>query len=103
MIIHSSQLREKDVINLCDGRRLGFICDFSIDTDYGKITAIHVSDHFFGLNGGKNTVCIPWERICCIGDDTILVRCEGLDHPHKKEYDHRENCEGRRKGSWLFG
>ena len=47
MMCNSSALREKDVINICDGRRLGFICDFVIDTDCGKICAVYVSDHFF--------------------------------------------------------
>ena len=79
MMCNSSALREKDVINICDGRRLGFICDFVIDTDCGKICAVYVSDHFFGFSGQKNSIKIGWECISCIGDDTILVRVEGYD------------------------
>ena len=74
MICNSSALRERDVINLCDGRRLGYICDFSVDTDCGKICAIYVSNNFFGFGGQKNVLKIGWECISCIGEDTILVR-----------------------------
>ena len=32
------ELREKEVINLCDGARLGTPCDFEFDVCDGKIT-----------------------------------------------------------------
>lgn len=105
MIIHSSELREKDVINVCSGRRLGYVCDFMIDTDCGRITAVHVSDHYFGLTAGKNTLCIPWEKICCIGKDTILVQID--ERESLSENCHDKDCDTdrnkRKKGGWLFG
>lgn len=103
MIIHSSELREKDVINVCSGRRLGFVCDFMIDTDCGKITAIHVSDHFFGLGAGKNSICIPWEKICCIGNDTILVQIDDKDCKPKIKSEQNDDCGRKKRGNWLFG
>ena len=36
------ELREKEVINLCDGARLGTPCDFEFDVCDGKITALIV-------------------------------------------------------------
>lgn len=105
MNYHASQLRERDVINVCTGRRLGYICDFVIDCDCGKITAILVSDHFFSLSGGKNTICIPWEKICCIGNDAVLVRIEEDDcKPERRSDDSCNSGEDKRKrGSWFFG
>ena len=73
MTLSSAELREKDVVNLCNGKRLGYICDFLIDTECGKIKAIFVSDNFFGFNAQKKSLKIPWEKITCIGEDTILV------------------------------
>ena len=66
-------LREKDVINVCDGKKIGFICDLLIDIDCGRIEAIFVSEHFFGFAAQKSPVKIPWEKISCVGADTILV------------------------------
>ena len=68
-------LREKEVINLCDGTRMGCPCDFEFNVYEGVITALIVPRHsgFFGLNR-TNDIVIPWDKIECIGTDAILVR-----------------------------
>ena len=75
MITEVSKIREREVVNVCNGKNLGYICDILIDTDCGKIVAIFVSENVFGF-GGKNSKRIPWEKITCIGEDTILVSIE---------------------------
>ena len=75
MILHTSCLREIDVINVCDGKRLGWVCDFEIDGACGKICAVFVSEKLFGFSGNKNTLRLPWDKIKCIGEDAILVDC----------------------------
>ena len=99
MIIDASKLREREVVNVCDGKNLGYVCDFVIDTDCGKVVAIFVSDHVFGF-GAKNSKRIPWEKITCIGEDTILVSVEegggcacACDNEQKKT---KKRC------GWLF-
>ena len=81
-------LREKDVINLCDGSRLGCPNDFEFNTCDGKITAIIVNrpGGFLGL-GRSNDLVIPWSKIECIGEDAILVRLpsEELFQTHEKK------------------
>lgn len=69
------ELREKEVINLCDGARLGCPADFEFNVCEGKITAIIIPRPcgFFGLSHGNDLV-IPWNKIECIGEDAILVR-----------------------------
>ena len=69
------QLREKEVINVCDGSRLGCPADFEFNVDQGIITALIVPrpSGFLGLSRA-NDLIIPWENIECIGTDTILVR-----------------------------
>ena len=69
------ELRDKEVINICDGTRMGCPCDFEFNVYKGAITALIVprSCGFLGLNRAQNIV-IPWERVECIGTDAILVR-----------------------------
>lgn len=66
--------KQKEVINIRDGRRMGFVQDVEADFENGSITAIIVQGNGKLFNmGNKNDVVIPWERICRIGEDTILV------------------------------
>lgn len=70
-----AELRHKEVINSCDGSRLGFVDDLEVDTQNSKIAAIIVygRPRFFGLFGHSSDCIIPWNNICLIGEDTILV------------------------------
>ena len=78
-----SDLRLKDVINTRDGRCLGKVIDIEFCLCDSRITAIIVPG---GLRPGsfltqifygeKEVILIPWEKICKIGDDVILVDVE---------------------------
>lgn len=72
--ISTAELREKDVINLCDGVRLGCPTDFEVDVSCGRIATIIVAcdDSLFGF-GKRDEMMIPWDKIKCIGEDAILV------------------------------
>ena len=76
-ICSTVDLREKDVINLCDGARLGCAQDFEFEVSCGKIIAIVIAGDggIFGFSR-KEDIIIPWDRIQCIGEDTVLVRLE---------------------------
>lgn len=66
--------KQKEVINLSDGRRLGYVQDVEANFDTGEITAIVVPGTSKMFNfGGKNDIIIPWKQIKRIGDDIILV------------------------------
>ena len=70
-----AQLREKDVINLCDGSKLGCIYEIEFDTCSGQLCSLIVSRSegmFSFLRECKLT--LPWNRIECIGDDAVLVK-----------------------------
>lgn len=80
-----AELRQKDVINTRDGRSLGKVMDIEFCLCDGRITAIIVPGCLrafsFGrvghmLRGEQEVVVIPWEMICKIGDDVILVDVE---------------------------
>ena len=72
---NTCDLREKEVINLCDGTRLGCPSDFEFCATDGKITAIVIEGQGGFLGFGRcNATIIPWNKIECVGEDAILVR-----------------------------
>jgi YlmC/YmxH family sporulation protein len=73
---NSSDIRQKDVINIFNGRRLGTIVDMNFSSD-GRISSIAVPGPFNFVNlfrGVRTDIIIPWESIVKIGEDVILVR-----------------------------
>ncbi|MBO5111300.1 MAG: YlmC/YmxH family sporulation protein [Clostridia bacterium] len=67
------ELSKKQVINLCDGKLLGYAEDVVIDLCDGKICAILVpEDCGFSFKKGRE-LRIAWQQIQKIGEDTILV------------------------------
>lgn len=74
-----SELRTKDVINTLDGKRLGKVMDIEFDACTGQVEALVVPGDFkVGnvLRGEKCGVVIPWQRICKIGENVILIQLE---------------------------
>ena len=67
--------RKKEVINIKDGRRLGFVQDVTADLKTGVITSIIVpgNNRMIPFFGGNNEIVIPWDKIKCIGEEIILV------------------------------
>lgn len=74
-----TDLRNKEVINLCDGRRLGCVIDVEFNICDGRILSLVVPKgekvSLFGKCDGYN---IPWCKIEKIGDDIILVNAGEL-------------------------
>ena len=68
-------LKCKEVVNIADGCRLGYVCDVEVDCKCGKIISIIVPGpgKCFGLLGRHEEYVIPWCDIRQIGDDIILV------------------------------
>lgn len=75
MVARISDMHEKEVINICDGTRLGFVDDLEVDTCTAQITALVIggNNRLFGLLGRESDVVIQWKDIEVIGDETILV------------------------------
>ena len=71
----ASDFRQKEVINIYDGKRLGFVCDVDIDMETGKLNSIIIPGgaKFLGLFGSQDDYVIPFSNIKTIGDDIILV------------------------------
>ncbi len=71
----SSEFKDKEVINMSDGRRLGFVYDVEINLEDGRLESIVIpgGGRFFGLLGKESEFVIPWEKVKKIGEDIILV------------------------------
>lgn len=71
----ASELKQKEVINVKTGKRLGNIVDYDIDVRSGRIVGVSMphSGKFLLLSKPENDIFIPWEQIKKIGDDVILV------------------------------
>ena len=67
--------KHKEVINITDGKRLGFVQDVTANLETGTITSIIVPGNakLFNFFSTGNEIVIPWDKVKCIGDDLILV------------------------------
>lgn len=81
----------KEVINICDGSRYGYVNDVEVDICDGRVVSIIVPGPckfpWFFLR--REDYIIPWEAIRKIGDDIILV-----DYQLKV-------CPRREKRTWF--
>ncbi|MBQ8108802.1 MAG: YlmC/YmxH family sporulation protein [Clostridia bacterium] len=71
-----SEIKRKDVVNICDGRKLGKPIDLILN-DNAAAEALVVPGGSGGLLGflkqDREGCVIPWSRVRRIGDDVILV------------------------------
>lgn len=80
MEIRVGELRCKEVIDVTDGTRYGWVGDAELDLETGRVKALVVPGRrrFFGLLGREPDRIFPWERVRRFGEDIILV--EGEEH-----------------------
>lgn len=78
--------RQKEVINLLDGTRLGYVFDAVINVETGQVEALIIPGQgkVLGLFGKDNEYVIPWDRIQKIGDDIVLVNLDVSSGREKK-------------------
>lgn len=74
-MVRGYDLKQREVINISDGKRLGYVYDIEINFEEGKIESIVVPgpSKFKNLFGKNGDVVIPWNKIQRVGDDIILV------------------------------
>ncbi|MGN0383892.1 MAG: PRC-barrel domain-containing protein [Eubacterium sp.] len=81
-------LKQKEVINSVDCKRLGFVSDLEFDMGTGCIHAIIVPGpgKFLGLCGAEIEYIIPFGCIRQVGPDIILVEVDEKSVSHKCKY-----------------
>lgn len=66
--------KHKEVINLSNGRKLGYVTDVEACFEDGKISSIVVPGSSKRINlFNNNDIVIPWDKIKLIGEDVIIV------------------------------
>ena len=93
----TTELRKLEIVNLCDGARLGYASDFEfeVDCECGRLLSLVIcgGGGFLGF-GKKDDIVIPWRLIERIGEDVILVKmtpqelsgCVCPGKPRKKHF-----------------
>lgn len=74
-VLQLSDLRQMEIIDISEGKRLGFINDIIFDDDLKKIEKLVIPPEtgFFSLFKKKDDIEISWDKIRVIGVDVILV------------------------------
>ncbi len=74
----ANSLKQKEVINVNDGTRLGFVCDVVVNFAGGRIEGIVIPGgrKWLGMLGKTSDYVIPWDNIVRIGEDIILVEMD---------------------------
>ena len=69
------ELRCKEVINVPDGSRYGYVGDAEVDLETGQIQALIVPGRLrlLGLLGREEERVFPWTAVRRFGEDIILV------------------------------
>ena len=98
------EMRCKEIVNVCDGRRFGQISDIIFEGCGGKVLGFVVPSHKgWNLFGSKRQdIFIPYHCIVKVGEDVILVdvaflgedRCKRgkKDDKHGHGGGHHGNC-----------
>lgn len=93
------ELRSKQVVNVIDGKVLGRICDVVFSRQSAKVLGFIVpGEGGFSLFKRRNDLFIPYERICKIGMDVVLVELKPMHaspHHHHEILDKPKHPHGR--------
>lgn len=80
-MIKASELRDKDVIDINTGRKLGNIIDIEVNLEEGRVEGIVLPKEtgLFRIFNKDVELYLPWESIKKIGADVILVDLKGTE------------------------
>ena len=88
MELSFTELRERDVVNIADGRSYGKACDIVFNYPEGKISGIVVPGRrCYSLFRSRNDIFIEWRKIKKVGKDVILVDLRPYEPPKNNKYD----------------
>ena len=75
MTCRIAELQYKELVDISDGTRYGYIGDLEVDVEQGTIKNLIVygRPRMFGLLGREGDVVFPWSAIKRVGADLILI------------------------------
>jgi len=68
-----SDLQNKDIVNMKDGKKIGNIIDVIIDNNGNMESLIVQKSKFINIFSSSNEFEVKWNQIKKIGEDVILV------------------------------
>lgn len=68
-----NNLRAMEVIDIKEGKKLGYITDVKIDCDNNRILSIIIPEEKTSWFGKADDIEIPWQDVAKVGLDVILV------------------------------
>lgn len=73
-----AELRNKEIINIRNGARMGYVDDIEFDTDDSMIKSfiIYGRTRFFGLLGRDDDIILTCDDIEIVGMDTVLISAD---------------------------
>lgn len=79
-MVRAYDLKQREVINIVNAERLGYIYDVDIDFESGKIRSVIIPNRrgIFGRFSKRNDYIIPWDNIVAVGHEIVLVKVEAL-------------------------
>lgn len=77
-------MKQKEAVNLCDGKRLGKVCDVVFTYPEGKVLGIVVPGGR-GFRWGKADLFIDLRNVTKIGIDVVLVDIKAAPKPERKK------------------
>lgn len=82
------EFKNKEIIDVSDGAKIGYVDDIVFDTKTADVISIVVYGRyrFFGLFGREDDMIIDWKDIEIIGTDTILVKEQNIKKEKKTQH-----------------
>ena len=73
-----TELRNKEIINIKTGTRLGYVDDIEFDTEDSMVKSfiVYGRARLFGFLGREDDIIITCDDIAIVGVDTVLVSVE---------------------------
>lgn len=85
-----SEMQAKEIVNLNNGKRLGYMNDLRLNLGTGRIEAIIVSPtrKVSNIFMREPEIVVMWDHIVKIGSDVILVRVNDFNSlPYSSNYE----------------
>ncbi len=73
-----SEIRNKEIINVKNGARLGYVDDIEFETETASVKSfiVYGRTHLFGLLGREDDLIITCDDVEIVGVDTILISAD---------------------------
>lgn len=83
MEVTFTSFKQKDVVNLLDGKNLGRVCDITFSSPENRVLGLTVTG-CKGFHFTKQEIFLPIQTVVKIGDDAVLVKFGKSEPPADK-------------------